>query len=586
MNSFASRLASILLVCAFTPGLSAQEFPAITERDLAQPLDLEGVTAQPTETVEPSPEAARNYYTSGAAKYRDGDMDGARLDWEKALALDPDGDYPPYRTPEPGWHFLLQAIGLFGSLVILIVELGMIFVRRYIFYGPEVAEIWGISPEDLRELPATFVHQGDLNEGRKIRTVAAGWGLVGIAASLLGTMYHWQAGNRDIGQLCLVLLIALAVATPLAYRRGARLSWAARRLVVTPEGVSVTVPEGGHDKSWSEPLAAYTGVLGEKEGRGSGDNTYSVAVFQLVHPQSRRNLRLYQLRARLEDTVEDDPDARRTWEAFAEVLGVPALTKTEGVYAARQPEDLAKPVGELVREGKVDVAFDADSPIPDGFQVDEEGGATVVTVYATPFTRRSKTTGMAMGLGMALSGLWMRSPLGIVLGAGVFAVAGYWRLHNARIRIAPDDIRLASIVRGREVILVTLSPEEVEDVKVTRKYPSDLAAWRSLPLFPRIVITAEHVVVFFAELIEAFSAAFRRTRVETTLAGERAAGQGFDAVLGASATATGGTRTLQFVTDRAAHPIPVRMSPEAAEWLRGLLLSLLASGAGAPAPAE
>jgi hypothetical protein len=586
MNSFASRLAWLALVCAFAPELPAQESPETTQQDLAQPRERAEAIADAAKAVEPSAEAARSYYTSGAAKHRSGDTDGARLDREKALALDPGGSYPPYPRPEPLWQFFLQAVGLFGSLIILVVQLVMIFARQYITAGPQVAEIWGVSPENLRQLPASFVHRGDLNEGGKIRAIAMGWGLVGIAASLLGTLYHWQTGNRDIGHLCLVLLIALVVATPLAYRRGARLGWAARRLVVTADGVSVTVPEGGYGQSWSEPLAGYTGVLGEKEVRGSGDDTYNVAVFQLIHPRSQRTLRLYQQRARLEDSVEDDPDARRTWEAFAEVLGVPALTKAQGGYVAREPEDLAKPVGELVREGKVDFAFDARSPVPDGIRIDEEGDATVATVCAAPFPRSAKVSGIALGLGMVIFGLWMKSPLGIVLGAGMFLITSYWRFHDARVRIAHDGVYLASVIRGREVTLVTMSPEEIEDVKVTSKYPSDLPAWRALPVFPRVVITTEHVLVFLAELAEAFSATFRQTRAGTTIDRGGAARLSSDTVPGASAAMSDGTKALQFVTDRAAHPIPVRMSPEAADWLRGLILSLLASDADAPASLE
>ena len=106
-------------------------------------------------------------------------------------------------------------------------------------------------------------------------------------------------------------------------------------------------------RTWRDSLALHCGLFAEEEYHSGGKNRSSYTLYKVVlkhREDAHRDVELFCSRS--------DDQHRHETEFFAKFLGHPVLVDDgEGQYVERAVEDLDKPIGELVDEGKIDVQF-------------------------------------------------------------------------------------------------------------------------------------------------------------------------------------------------------------------------------------
>ncbi len=128
----------------------------------------------------------------------------------------------------------------------------------------------------------------------------------------------------------------------------------------------VRVTEKGlYASNWDEPVSAFKGILRRTDeetraggGPEGGSMKVTVHLVELVHPDRRKTIRLYEA-----DTEED---IRKLWKDAARALHLSALDETSGGMVTCAPEDLDKSIRDLAAEGKISAYFDADTLPPKG----------------------------------------------------------------------------------------------------------------------------------------------------------------------------------------------------------------------------
>ncbi len=490
---------------------------------------------------------------------------------------EPAAPTPAQTDGRPTWlpqaYSVLKIVG--GGLILW--QLGL---ALSLFRTTSKNASWGIELYALENRPVVFTHQGDLHEGQSIRSTALWSGtmatLIFLAVPLdpYGIYVNHQAAlERILGGFDVIPVVKYAalvlfsiVVSVACYRRGLWLDRNARQLIVTPDEVQMLAPGRSSEHSWREPLANYSGVVATKEVRNTDDSISHVLVLELAHPNPEKTIPLVTRECSDGSAVEEDAASRHTWESCARMLGVPAVLEASGGMTVREAGDLDKTAGELVQEGKIAPDFDAGAPVPDGVEVVAEGDTTVVTVRAAPFPLVIR--GWAVGISgyLALEGLTSHAYGLLVFAIPVILIAALWKGFDARLRIERDALRLCVLRGRRESELLRLPFSEIREIKVQWRWGGDFPSGTSF-----LILFNAYVVAVFE--LHALLLAFVTKRIK---GGENTAGE---AAVHAETRlhADTGTRSVKLITDKESFALPARMKTEAAEWLRGLILSLMAS---------
>ncbi len=338
-------------------------------------------------------------------------------------------------------------------------------------------------------------------------------------------------------------------------------------LILDDDRVTLRTTSGGQTSEWSEALSAFEGLLldGKAEYAKLGKRTTELRErhwLDLVHPDPEKTIRLHQETHSPmgENPVpkhpEERPKLRRRWEAYARLLGVPALNKEQGEgeeerIVRRSIEDLDKSLGQLLAEGVLQAAFDPESEAPDGYALRDEAGETIIDLPES---------------GQALAAM-----------AGGF-IEGFSYLMTVASLLATVFLLILGREEGEPLALVIGLPIATGLFFLLSCY----GAWyyrrfRRLRSFPiRFRVSAKR---FGAMLV--------------TAGGERAIWeldtQALEAIEGRAplrpdsefsvfpqkAPTTQPKRKLLFITDRGAKSLPHRFASGEVEWLRGALLNAL-----------
>jgi hypothetical protein len=245
------------------------------------------------------------------------------------------------------------------------------------------------------------------------------------------------------------------------------------RRSVSFDGRNFSVTERGllGGKSWTEPLSGYDGVLRKTKRVKTKNSSYTLYMVDLIHPDPDRRINLY--------TDTSSGEFRAKWEEYARQLNLPAFEEGDGVAVRREAADLDKSVGELLREGKMEVDYDALTRSAEGLATDFEGDWLVIT----------RTTPQNPWWGSLLAVLF---PL-IFVGAGLFApgmdmfgramfvgvgslfeiilVAGVYNdlTSRARLRVGPEGVRVNKVRSSGENEGKFIPVQELETVVVSKK---------------------------------------------------------------------------------------------------------------------
>ncbi len=187
-----------------------------------------------------------------------------------------------------------------------------------------------------------------------MRTVQKGSWIFGLFAVLFGLAWCLALGlsivfgttEEGLRPRTTILLVAMMTPGELFLLFGLY-QWRARRRVLL-ERDCVRVTERGlrGSRSWTEPIANYSGVLQRvvrnRGGRGGSGTTRHEVL--LVHDDPRREILLF---ASL-GGVGAEALRERTWRSFAVLLDLPVLRENSTGIVAMQVDDLERPLVERV----------------------------------------------------------------------------------------------------------------------------------------------------------------------------------------------------------------------------------------------
>ena len=208
-------------------------------------------------------------------------------------------------------------------------------------------------------------------------------------------------------------------------------------------------------KEWQEPLAAYRGILFEREvtavawNTGS-DSTLDPHAYRLVLLHSRDHRRNVTLCRSLSAA-----DVRAQHEHCCRLFGQPKLERTADGISERAVEDMGKPVRKMAAEGKVKLAFDpAHRPTGGRLTVRVEGDMLCLSA-------RRRWSGIVFGAVLVLAGIAIigRSAFGLGFLALIPGWCGIWPLLLGVLMMAALLLlRRELLVSGSEVAERVRSP--------------------------------------------------------------------------------------------------------------------------------
>ncbi len=315
----------------------------------------------------------------------------------------------------------------------------------------------------LDRSPATLIRTGGRFLGGFLMVFALVWG----GAPLIGLLSEPSAG-RSAGET-LLMLIFPAIGTGLFLFGLHTFLW---RKEITIDKYFVAVVERGLKgrREWQETLDAYRGVLRRSRRVKTKNSSYTVYMVDLVHEDQDRTINLYSSRS--------EQGWRGKWEAYARHFRKPALEESADGMVAREAEDLDKPVGELMREGKVTVDYDALSEKAEGLAVDFEGDTIVITRTGP----RNSPVGSVLALLFPLIFIYIGffhdgtqpalavfGVMGILLQALFVLFIAWDQVARHRLRVGPRALRLNQIGPWGETEGKTLPVAEIETVTVGRE---------------------------------------------------------------------------------------------------------------------
>ena len=248
-----------------------------------------------------------------------------------------------------------------------------------------------------------------------------------------------------------------------------RLLW---RRTVTFDGTAFTVGERGLRgvRHWREPLSAFQGVMRRTRHVRTKNRSYTLYIVDLQHRDEDRSINLY--------TATTDRGFRDAWEDYARRLGLPAIEEGAEGMVRRDAADLDKSVGELIREGKVDIDYQTLSRRAEGLAVGFEGDVVVLTRTGPVNPWWGSALAVAFPL-IFVAVAWFAPdlpPVGRLLIGGMGALfelliaIGVVRdlTSRERLRIGPDRLRVNRVSGAGESAGRSMAASDIESVTVAR----------------------------------------------------------------------------------------------------------------------
>ena len=280
-------------------------------------------------------------------------------------------------------------------------------------FGKSIGRM-GLYEVDVSTLPVVHKDKRSLGTGIFLMVFALLWG--GLPTLFL--IRTILSGDFEPGMLFVLLFSIIGLAL---FVFGLKLVTTRRVIEISEETVHFTQRSLFGTKSWEEPLKNFKGVWSHSVYYSGGKNSsgYTAYKLELLHPDRKKRLRLYESRS---------PEGLRARQQnYCRKLQLPALEgDDEASLTVREVEDLGKSVGELAREGRIEVDFDPTQSPPAGVELAVEEDKLRITL--------PKSSNQCVGL-----------LIGFVIG-GVFAIIGF---------VVPDGPLLFGIV-GVGIVLATI----------------------------------------------------------------------------------------------------------------------------------
>lgn len=316
---------------------------------------------------------------------------------------------------------------------------------------------------DLNSLPVTQVDKGSRGVGALLMIFACFWGGIPtfalIKALSSGTMRDDMWG-----------FLVFSILGSCMFLGGLYMLTCSTTTTLSRDQASVIRKSIFGTKHWIARLSEYTGVRWRSEYHSGGKNrpSYTLYIVELLHPESRKTVRLYESRM--------DVGIRGIWENACRALNMPAVEGEGAGIVIRSVEDLDKSVKELAREGKLKVDFDPTKPPPAGLTLKVDGKFLELSVK----TRVGSTLGGGL-FGILFAGIFVYVGFFIKSGPILFGIIGsiimlvvilamIWALITTeQIRVAKDEIHVRRKTPWGPTNGTRISTTGVETVRIGKR---------------------------------------------------------------------------------------------------------------------
>ncbi len=307
---------------------------------------------------------------------------------------------------------------------------------------------------DLTFLPQTL----DLSPKRSsaIALILFGGAWIAVTVAALG-------GVTSLTQGDMVLLVGTTILGALVIAWGVTRLFRRHRAVLSADGVEVMERGLFGVDAWYEPYGAYKGVLYRRILVRSKNSTRIYQVIELLHEDREKCVPLF--------VKQSSKVPRERWEGYAERLKLPAIEIEGDALSVRDHDDLDKPLGELVAEGKVSHAFDPDAQAPPGLAVTRDhADAFTIAITAPRYPFWFFGVFLLAGLGLfAGSFFGGQQPLLMACMGLAFAAFPTYMLYRDRtsgraIRLDRSQLTVDDAFRHRQRGPSTLTFDEIESI--------------------------------------------------------------------------------------------------------------------------
>lgn len=315
---------------------------------------------------------------------------------------------------------------------------------------------------NVDHLPVEHEDKGTKVLGVFLTLFSLVWGGVPTAA-LIGL-----TASGKFEPALLIMLVFTVVGIGL-FILGIKLLLSRKIIRIDVEGVTVRQKGLFGWTSWTEPFDRYRGVLSRSEYHSGGKNSpsYTLYIVELAHDEKQKIVRLY--------TSRSEAGHRKIWEEYCRKLKMSAVEKDGDGYIERSVEDLDKSAAELVREGKVDLAFDPRKNVPEHLQVVPEDDELVITVVRKKISLIGALLGLAIPSVFIYVGFFVKGApfmFGIV---GVFfllvitAVMIWNAVTKEQIRVSVRGVNVCQLTPWGQTAGRQIKSNAIETVRVWKK---------------------------------------------------------------------------------------------------------------------
>jgi hypothetical protein len=274
--------------------------------------------------------------------------------------------------------------------------------------------------------------------------VESGYKIAGIMLGLVGGLMALGSLGILYGEFTVWgLLTPFAWVGIAIFLGGVHLAIMRKEVRLDAESVAVRTRGLVGRKAWTEPLAAYRGVLlrSKWEAGGRNQQAYQVFLVELQHEDPKKTVEIFQSRS--------DKGWHATWREVSLRFRLLAMEETPEGVVGSLPEDLEKSVRDKVREGALAIAFDPSAPPPAGLAVQAAEGGLDIRVLQ----RNWRSSGLWGGVGAIVAVLgflivmvaWGLPGIVLAVVAGLCIVAtvalfGGFMASQARLQVGREAV--------------------------------------------------------------------------------------------------------------------------------------------------
>ncbi len=321
----------------------------------------------------------------------------------------------------------------------------------------------GVYEVDISALPVKHQDKRSVGVGIFLMVFALLWG--GVPTLLL--IRTLLSGDFEPGMLFILLFSIIGLAL---FMFGLKLVTTRRVIEISEDTVHFTQRSIFGTKSWKELVTNFKGIWSHSVYYSGGKNSsgYTAYKLELLHPDRKKRIRLYESRS---------PEGLRARQQnYCRKLQLPALEgDDEASLTVREVEDLGKSVGELAREGRIEVDFDPTQSPPAGIELAVEEDKLRITLP------KSSDLWVGVGLGLLIGGVF--AIIGFVVPDGplLFGIVGVgivlatiggtiWSYITHRvITVAPDHLHVAYVTPWGETKGMHMDADAIQNIRVGRR---------------------------------------------------------------------------------------------------------------------